>query len=580
MQVDQALHILGAKRVVWIDDRFDETPSRLAQQLTEYVEVALACDFTELKEALELYEIDSTSATQKVAQILTDLTTERFREIRTVFFEEGGMLGRFPANELPDDVLTKACELLRVDKEDRWSFEKANQDLENLCAEEDTHLSYIVDLNEAGASRTRGLDILRMLSVADSKGTSFILTHETDIAGEGETERKLLEEFSDLEGLGIPICVIAKERLYDKADDPDGMEAALCTSIKRAGLRRSLHEVLNGVHGTMHGAINAAARKLLSIPPEELESHVFERGYKEGVSELHLVERAITAHLGKKSREFFGVNDQVHASTERLRALRAIPTETQEREPDPHLSAFREAEVWESGKLVNRALTPIACGDVFELDSEEEASDQSCYMFILLAQPCDISLRPEWPFRRLDSAFFVPLEKETSMNGTGLKTLPLPYRLFGEHWVCDFREVTEARLSILDLASFRSDGRVRVDYGHEPPDTLLEGQKKIYRKRTVAASHAMANESSLSSDKELRVELLLTFSTSGRFKNIYRPFLVKAAMNKEYGEMIQKPKWITWRLRRCGRVRMPYAAALLDQCTSLMSRHAFDLDFP
>jgi hypothetical protein len=45
------------------------------------------------------------------------------------------------------------------------------------------------------------------------------------------------------------------------------------------------------------------------------------------------------------------------------------------------------------------------------------------------------------------------------------------------------------------------------------------------------------------------------------------------------GQAINRPKRATWRLRRCGRVRMPYAAALLDLYTSVMSRKAFDLDF-
>ena len=579
MQVTRALEILGVNRVIWIDDRFNETPSQLAKLLTNNLEVALACGFSELKDALEMYEIDSASATQQVAQILTDLPAERVGEIKAEFFEKGEILEGLPTNELSTDVIVKACELLRVALEDRWTFEKADQDLAKLCADSDAHLSYIVDLNEADGPPTRGLNVLRTLSEANSAGTAFILTHETDVAGEGKTEIELGEKLSDLEGLGIPICVIAKERLYDKADDIDEMEAALRISIKRAGLRRSLHEVLNGAQETMHRAIDDAARRLLSIPPEKLESHVFERGYKEGVSELHVVERAITAHLGKKTREFFGVNGQVHASTQRLRALRAIPIEVPETEPDPHLSAFREAEVWESDELVNRALTPIACGDMFEPDQNEKATKASNYKFILLGQPCDISLRPEGQSRKQDTAFLVPLKKKTPTEEIDPKAPPLPFKLLGKHWACDFRRATTARLSILDLASFRSDGRVRVDDDHVPLVKLLIGQQNVYENRTAAVSAAMADDSFPASDGEIAVELLLTFSASDCFKHIYKPILEQATKEKAYGKTIKKPKRITWRLRRCGRVRMPYAAALLDQYTSVMSRHAFDLDF-
>ena len=231
---------------------------------------------------------------------------------------------------------------------------------------------------------------------------------------------------------------------------------------------------------------------------------------------------------------------------------------------------------------MNRALTPIACGDIFEPDQDEEATKASSYKFILLGQPCDISLRPEGQSRKQDTAFLVPLLKKKTPPATGNidpKAPLLLFKLLGEHWVCDFRRATTARLSILDLASFRSDGRVRVDDGHAPMVELLDGQQKVYENRTATVSAAMADDSSPASDGRIAVELLLTFSASDRFKHIYKPTLEQATKKKVHGRTIKKPKRVTWRLRRCGRVRMPYAAALLDQYTSVMSRHAFDLDF-
>ncbi|KAK0350615.1 hypothetical protein LTR94_028313, partial [Friedmanniomyces endolithicus] len=71
----------------------------------------------------------------------------------------------------------------------------------------------------------------------------------------------------------------------------------------------------------------------------------------------------------------------------------------------------------------------------------------------------------------------------------------------------------------------------------------------------------------------------LTFATADAFKYIHSPVFEDASKQKINGESINRPKRATWRLRRCGRVRMPYAAALLDLYTSVMSRQAFDLDF-
>ena len=373
--------------------------------------------------------------------------------------------------------------------------------------------------------------------------------------------------------------MIAKERLSDKAGDEEGMAAALRVGVKRAGLRRSLHEVLTRARDKLHGAIDEAALNLLTVPPEQLESHVFERGYKEGVSELHVVERAITAHLGKEARGFFGTDDQVLASVQRLRALRAIPLDTPATAPEPHLAAFREAEVWEAEELLNRALTPIACGDVFELDPDKQATKGSKQKFIVLGQPCDISLRPEERKRAQDTGFLVPLKNRMAPGKTDPKAPLLPFTLRGEQWACDFRNASVVRLSILDLASFRPDGRVRVDEGHTAPLGLLPAQQKVYEDRTKPASEVLANPNLRPQGGRVALDLQLTFASTEAFKYIHSPVFEDATKQKVSGQTIERPKRATWRLRRFGRVRMLYAAALLDLYTSVMSRQAFDLDF-
>jgi hypothetical protein len=585
MQVSRALEILGAKRVIWIDDRFNITPAQIATLLTNSLETALVCNFpSELQEALEGYQNDPVSAVQNITQILTDLDDQAIEAIRATFFAQERDDQNLATNELSGGAIEIACQLLGVAAGDRWTFEMADQDLERLCVSGDAELSYVVDLNESGGSPTRGLDMLRVLSKSKSQGTAFILTHEADVSREAELEQRLLEELKDLGSLGLPVCVIAKERLADKVDNEEGMAAELIVAVKRAGLRRSLHEVLTLARAKLHEAIDEAALNLLAVPPEQLETYVFEQGYKEGVSELHVVERAITAHLGKETRGFFGVEEKVRTSAQRLRALRAIPRlDTTTTTPEPHLAAFRQAEVWEAEELLNRALTPIACGDVFELDPEEQATKLNRHKFILLGQPCDISLRPAQSKRAQDTGFLVPLKVKTMQEKEDSKVNPkaplLPFTIHGEQLVCDFRNASIARLSILDLASFREDGRVRVDDGHSAPAGLLPAQNNFYAERTKPASDALANPKLRPENGRVALGLQLTFESTGRFKYIHSPAFEDASEQKVDRQKIKRPKRATWRLRRCGRVRMPYAAALLDLYTSVMSRQAFDLDF-
>ena len=579
MQIDQALATLGIERVIWIDDRFCQTPAELAKLLTISVETTRSCQIPELGAALSVLEVDVDTTMHQITQVLADLPKARVAEIRGNFFLAVSQDDEFPANELPAEAMDLACELLGVSAEDRWTFDKADRELPAVCAGGDASIGYIVDLNEAGGSPSRGLDVLRALSVGRSAGTTFILTHEADTAGEGQKEIEIGTGLSDLAGLGFPICVIAKERLYDKADDVDGMVASLRIGVKRAGLRRSMHEVLSAALDRMHEAVDEASERLLRIPPERLDSHVFERGYKEGVSELHVVERAIGAHFGSRVREFFATDQRVQASVRRLRSLRDIPLQTPEDRADALLGAFRLAEVWEPEELVNGALAPIACGDVFELDKEEKQTKSSDRKYIVLGQPCDISLRPDKTARAQDTAFLVPLRKKNKVGRHDPKAPLLPFVLYGERWACDFRKATTVRLSVLDLASFRTDGRVRVDHEQTAPAELLAAQQVVYDARTALANNALSDAGPCTRHDLGNIELLLTFDGTDLFKHISKPVLEERTTIRDHGISTTMPRRLTWRLRRCGRVRMPYAAALLDQYMAVMSRQAFDLDF-
>ncbi|WP_204313540.1 hypothetical protein, partial [Klebsiella michiganensis] len=68
------------------------------------------------------------------------------------------------------------------------------------------------------------------------------------------------------------------------------------------GLRRGVHEVLTKAAPQVPRWFEDARGRLLRIPPERLDAHVVERGYEEGVSELHVLERTLTAHMAQKMR--------------------------------------------------------------------------------------------------------------------------------------------------------------------------------------------------------------------------------------------------------------------------------------
>ena len=580
MTVTAVLQTLGSTRVIWIDDCFNESPTELAKLLSDSFEVTQACGFPELTQAIEEAAFDPAATVGKFAQALTDLPPTRRKEMRAAFFEREGKAAHFATKDMSDAEVAKTCALLEVAPADRWTFDKAGRHLQAICAAGDETISYVVDLNESGGSATRGLEVLKDLHGYNSKGTAFILTHDTEAQNESkkESELRLKLKQDGIDVFNIPVCVVAKERFKDDGSAPDAIETALKIGIKRAGLRRSLHEVLAAAKAEASKSIEGAAEGLLSVPPEHLEKYVYERGYKEGVSELHVVERAITAHYSRHLRTFFGTSAAVQKSAKRFRGLRHIDLKTADGAPDPHLVDFREAELWEASDLINQSLTPIACGDVFELDvSENLPKGMTKKYYLLLGQPCDISLRPQEK-RQQDAALFIPLKKKETNAKKNLKEEALPFRIDGVNWVLDFRAASNVSLAVLDLASFRTDGRVRVDDGHTAAAELLVAQQDVYAQRTAPADAALlAAKPILDANDVVHIGLQLTFGSRDTFKHVqcatFEPATPRA------GERDAMPKRVTWKLRRCGRLRMPYAAAMLDKYLSVMNRDAFDLDY-
>ncbi len=270
-----------------------------------------------------------------------------------------------------------------------------------------------------------------------------------------------------------PVCVIAKERLYPEGEAAtsaagrDGTVAmALRIAIKRAGLRRNVHEVLVRVHNHIEQAFKDASNDLLEVPPEQLDEYVVGRAYAEGVSELHVVERALTASMSESFRHMFSVDPATRENERRLRLLRGVPLDIDATIHHKKLETFRRQEVWESEDLVNKGCSPLACGDVFEMVAQP---DGPAHRFILLVQPCDVTLRPKGD-RDSEAGFLVMLkELENVADASNQKKIRLPFLLDGKQWVCDLRKTTSVRLELLDLVSYRTDGRLSTAKGSRYP---------------------------------------------------------------------------------------------------------------
>jgi hypothetical protein len=573
MEIADVLGALGSKRVIWIDDDFNQKLD-LAEMLMKSIETTAKCKFSGIADLAEAYAISQEPTS--IRQFVLDLKPEDQEKLKSEFFDLEKQDKNMPVSELDTDHVATACKVLGVTKADRWTFKKAHESLEAVCKADDSAVAYIVDLNESGGNAKEGMLILERLRSYGSLGTAFILTHEASLQSESQVEQDLRAELSknDMaqDGLAVPVCVVSKERLVG---DEAALAGALKVAIKRAGLRRSVHEVLNGAAGVVGQGFKDAADMLLQIPPEQLDEFVVERSYNEGVSELHVLERAITAKLGESLRALFATNDVVKRSTSRVRSLRAIELAANQGAPHSNLAAFRRLEVWESADLLNSAFTPIASGDVFESDDGEPAGGQAARRYLLLGQPCDISIRPNGK-RDQSTAYFIPLKRReaAAQKAAKAKEALLQFQLDGQQWACDFRASSMINLSVLDLASLRADGRVRVDENQQATTDLLPGLAKTAESRLASAVSWLAKAGAQTNVPIQDFALQLSLRSDDVFKSIHLPEL-----RGKVGGTTPLPRRVTWSLKRIGRVRMPFSSAMLRDYFAVVGREAFDLDF-
>lgn len=580
----EALNLLGSRRVIWIDDRFvTASAEKLVNILIEHADIALQVCPDALKgPLLKISEGDDTGNAE-LDQAVANLNVNDCTVLLRAVLQEAENNG---LNELSNEQIDSVCVHLSIAAQDRWPFDGAEAQMLALAKDEsDAEICYVIDLNDAlgAVGNFRGLELIRSLHGAKSKATALLLTHFATKINEAEKELALRNELST-EALDVaPVCVIAKERLDAVGDAAlsqegrhDAVAEALRIAIKRAGLRRNVHEVLVRVQSHIDKAFKAASNDLLAVPPEQLDEYVIGRAHAEGVSELHVVERALTASMSESFRQLFSVDTATRRNEQLLRSLRGIPLGMDPPTHHEKLESFRRQEVWEPEELVNKGGSPLACGDVFELTG----TNGTPHRFILLVQPCDVTLRPKGD-RDADAGFLIQLkEVPIADDAPKLKQIRLPFLLEGKQWACELRKATSVRLALLDLVSLRTDGRLQYDDGQVAPEWVLPGQrisgasvlsglKRAYDLRAPKKSAPPSDE------KDARCQL--TLSSSGPFQPIAHGTFVKA--KPANGDQPAVPGGYTWNLRRIGRVRMPYAASLLGSYLAVVDRDAFDLDY-
>ncbi len=565
------LEQLGIERVIWIDDLFDESIGHLLEAILKtpkLVETMPSLKGTE--ELLDGYgePYDEGEFEQALKESMEGLKTEELVKLHEIVREQAAIDEgaeskiKSPPEDLATETATSIRQMLGIEKSDCKGFEDGLSFINETDVDGSMKLAIIVDMQNAlqgiDLGDQAGLRILEAIYGRSGNEMVFVLTHEAFPETESEREAKIV---ADLKTTQRFPCVISKKRLENRsqAELADELKVAL----KRSALRREVYTVGERAQTVVAEALVKTRDVMCQIPPEELDHAFVQRAIDEGVSDLHMIERIISAQVSKSIQQMFVDDQDMHG---RMRLLRGIQIGNPAVLRHDVIEKFRHDEIWDSGDFLSAGRAPLALGDVFET-----VTGAAKRRFILLGQPCDIALRKE-------GTRSVPIGDLLSFADAGDK--PKKNRMTdllvgegGKHIRFYFRDVSPCQLNLLDLATFNKNGSVAVQSDQEADGALLVGQvrqlekaKKILNAVVAAQKNAKGTPEALRK-ADARCKLTLRFDNP--FNTVCTPkFTEEGGVAK-----------LDWNLRRTGRLRSPYVDRLMDEHMAHLGRRAFDIDY-
>lgn len=619
---------LGYNKIVWIDDHFNTNSKEVAELIFNNFETSFNYTFsdTEINEILghyaEIKDIDPdelflANAKDNLEKFLENKSQKDLCEIKNVVLEQETLLNSEHQKELSSNIISEICNILQIDKTNQLNFNSAFGFISNISDDQDT--LYMIDLSEGESNPLKGLDILIHLIQNNSKGTAFILSHNFT----NETEYKYEKEYSEKEEFKdkIIFSVIAKEKLYDE----NSLNNSLKHALKRITLRKNLVDILKRIEPFLNEINSETNKMLLDLRPEDIDKYIIEKGDKEGVSELHVIERAILSNTKYRIKNFFSLS-QHQSILEKLRQLKYIPLEFNgDFKIHPNLEYFRKLEFFNDRDIVNKNFTPLSCGDIFEVNLNGKKEQ-----YILLAQPCDISLRGADGKRVLKEAIFAPLKvKDIQMTAPpfteikvpkfinpdsshspdiylayrtihsqlkrsagesskifkaliksleknyelekryiALKEMKLDFLIDNIQYFVNFSDAVNINLSILDLISFNQEGQLSFNSNQKDNyqftialQKRFLAQKNEFNKHFSELKNKRGNNRKFYLESNKALQLSLFLDIIPSFKN-------------------RKDKIsIVWPIKRIGNIAEPYASEILKKYMHVMSRTAYELDY-
>ena len=540
--VSALLSVVGVTRVIVVDDAFEPTLDDLiaAGRLMSTVEIPIAeiglVDFAEEPEVWQgvLRERWELLGSDQRRRALEDL---RARSLSAPITDPE--LGRLR------DLMTSVDFRTLTPAEYNSEFDAIVQQ----AASNPTLLLLDRNLDEGDAGG--GLRLVIALYSADPSNTIWagLLTNTVQQEDEGQA----WDEFSKVPGIS-PERFILLSKAHLAEDSSSFVEALRIVLMARPSSR-----LQSAVAETISSAVDTAQEAVSQIDSREFERIVFGLSRDEGIWEVDVLLRLFDTNLRQCVRTLLHERTDVRESLRHLRELDRLRGPSFNR-PSVEAQQIYRREVYEDADYLSGLHLPIELGDIFK---KEQGSKQ----FVLVAQPCDLMVRNNSSGRRspeLSIVTLLPIRgDDPNAASTGARAPRTVFELpaftgASPAWV-ELDRPAPVPVESLDYCVFNEDGRGFAPFEPEIPDWILPAWSERGSTLALEAGRLRSDFNGISNERRLE---LVRVRFGIRTDCIGKPFVEGDNFNLG--------------LRRVGRVRPPFARALLTGYSAHQARADFD----
>ena len=413
---------------------------------------------------------------------------------------------------------------------------------------------------EEGAEH-EGFNLIREVQVGNV-GYCGLISHTIPLGSEYDAWKALSSEHHlDREKL----VVIAKERLT--GESPDYYQ--FFRTLRFVALNGRYATVKLAAWSIFQESIEEAKTDVEDLSVFDFDRIVFASSHREGVWELDTLFRVFGILMRRKAQKRLRQDNELISTVAEARRISTMPYELSvaigEEEISGEALRIQRFESYESTEDLNRFHIPIEVGDIFRKISTGR-------QYILLAQPCDLMVRPGGrrsyecsKYGRTATLVELVVDPDGEDIGDRWGELPFYCEETGGSAFANFAKVHQARIAVLDLCVFQADGIAKIDLMSPCPELLIEPWKARYDRLEKLFAMALKQYETLES-KGLK-ELLKSLA------------LPRLSTTVEVRATVAE-KEVTYDLERVMRLRQPWSGALLTALAHYQARAAFEHPLP